>query len=179
MAVLSRGGCWVNAPAWAVVETTLARLHVPTETLSGAYPNQSRQDAAHDQQPGCCGRARQRALEGGAGRRCGASAARVRRAHATAAADGGVLRPGREGQRPLLRPEGGQRQAWTQTLWIYDLRTNTHFTLKQNPLTRSDLDEFVACYHPGNRHERTATWSEDAAQGADLDGRGARSTMTS
>jgi type I restriction enzyme M protein len=31
-------------------------------------------------------------------------------------------------------------------LWIYDLRTNKHFTLKENPLKRSDLDDFVNCY---------------------------------
>jgi len=43
---------------------------------------------------------------------------------------------------------------WTEKLWIYDLRTNKHFTLKQNPLKRSDLDDFVACYNPKNRHER-------------------------
>lgn len=49
---------------------------------------------------------------------------------------------------------------WTKTVWIYDLRTNEHFTLKTNTLQRSDLDDFVACYHPENRHERTATWSE-------------------
>ena len=49
---------------------------------------------------------------------------------------------------------------WTKRLWIYDLRTNKHFTLKTNPLKRADLDEFVACYHPENRHERQATWSE-------------------
>jgi type I restriction enzyme M protein len=42
---------------------------------------------------------------------------------------------------------------WTQTLWIYDFRTNQYFTLKTNPLKRSDLDEFVACYHPENRHD--------------------------
>ena len=43
---------------------------------------------------------------------------------------------------------------WTKTLWIYDFRTNEHFTLKTNPLKRSDLDNFVACYNPENRHER-------------------------
>jgi type I restriction enzyme M protein len=43
---------------------------------------------------------------------------------------------------------------WTDNLWIYDLRTNKHFTLKENPLKRSDLDDFVACYNPKNRHER-------------------------
>jgi type I restriction enzyme M protein len=37
---------------------------------------------------------------------------------------------------------------WTDKLWIYDLRTNKHFTLKENPLKRSDLDDFVACYDP-------------------------------
>jgi type I restriction enzyme M protein len=54
---------------------------------------------------------------------------------------------------------------WTKTLWIYDLRTNMNFTLKQNPLTRGDLDEFVACYNPSNRHERTPTWSEEDQDG--------------
>jgi type I restriction enzyme M protein len=43
---------------------------------------------------------------------------------------------------------------WTEKLWIYDLRTNKHFTLKENPLKRSDLDDFVACYNPNSRHER-------------------------
>ena len=54
---------------------------------------------------------------------------------------------------------------WTSRLWIYDLRTNQHFTLKTNPLKRTDLDEFVECYHSANRHERTATWSEDNPTG--------------
>jgi len=43
---------------------------------------------------------------------------------------------------------------WTKTLWIYDLRTNRHFTLRTNPLKRSDLDDFVSCYNPENRHGR-------------------------
>ncbi len=46
---------------------------------------------------------------------------------------------------------------WTQRVWIYDLRTNMHFTLKENPLTRTDLDDFVSCYNPTNRHERKET----------------------
>ena len=54
---------------------------------------------------------------------------------------------------------------WTKTLWIYDLRTNRHFTLKTAPLRREDLDEFVACYHPANRHARTPTWSADTPAG--------------
>jgi type I restriction enzyme M protein len=43
---------------------------------------------------------------------------------------------------------------WTEKLWIYDLRTNKHFTLKENTLKRSDLDDFVACYNAKNRHKR-------------------------
>ena len=46
---------------------------------------------------------------------------------------------------------------WTEELWIYDLRTNRHFTLKKNPLGRSHLDDFVACYNPDNRREREET----------------------
>ena len=59
----------------------------------------------------------------------------------------------------------GSAAAATDRLWIYDLRTNQHFTLKQNPLTRQDLDDFVACYHPENRRQRTATWSEENPDG--------------
>ena len=46
---------------------------------------------------------------------------------------------------------------WTRDLWIYDLRTNRRFTLKTNPLTRADLDDFVACYNPDNRLQREET----------------------
>ena len=40
---------------------------------------------------------------------------------------------------------------WTRQLWVYDLRTNQHFTLKTNPLKRSDLDAFVALYQAAER----------------------------
>jgi type I restriction enzyme M protein len=53
----------------------------------------------------------------------------------------------------------------TQALWIYDLRTNQNFTLVERPLQRADLDEFVACYNPGNRHTRTPIWSETTPTG--------------
>src|SRR5438128_9045953 len=43
---------------------------------------------------------------------------------------------------------------WTRELWIYDLRTNMHFTLKQNPLRREHLDDFVAAYKPEARSAR-------------------------
>jgi type I restriction enzyme M protein len=52
----------------------------------------------------------------------------------------------RQGEEPL-----------TKELWIYDFRTNERFTLKQNPLTRDKLADFVACYRAHARHEREET----------------------
>lgn len=52
------------------------------------------------------------------------------------------------------------RKPASETPW-----TNKHFTLKQNRMTRKDLDEFVECYRPGDRHNRTATWSEENPEG--------------
>jgi len=37
--------------------------------------------------------------------------------------------------------------------------------LKTNPLKREDLDEFVKCYRPENRHQRQPTWSDKNADG--------------
>lgn len=51
---------------------------------------------------------------------------------------------------------------WTQKLWIYDLRTNMHFTLKTDPLKLSDLDEFVQLYAA---KPRAATWSAENPTG--------------
>jgi type I restriction enzyme M protein len=53
--------------------------------------------------------------------------------------------------------KAANEKPWTQAVWIYDLRTNKHFTLKTNTLTRADLDEFVHSYNPANRHERVET----------------------
>ncbi|WP_255170063.1 type I restriction-modification system subunit M [Natrononativus amylolyticus] len=50
-----------------------------------------------------------------------------------------------------------QADPWTDNLWIYDLRTNKHFTRKRDPLTFEDLTDFVDCYNPDNRHEREET----------------------
>ena len=44
--------------------------------------------------------------------------------------------------------------ASTKTLWVYDLRTNMHFTLKQNPLRYEHLEDFVRAYNAEDRHER-------------------------
>jgi len=54
---------------------------------------------------------------------------------------------------------------WTTKLWIYDLRTNQHFTMKTNPMRVDDLAEFVKLYEPKNRHTRTPTWSPETPDG--------------
>lgn len=46
---------------------------------------------------------------------------------------------------------------WTGKLWIYDLRTNQHFTLKTNPLRYSHLEDFIECFNPENRQDRKET----------------------
>src|SRR5437667_7007478 len=59
----------------------------------------------------------------------------------------------------------GAKEPWTRKVWVYDLRTNKHFTLKTKRMTRADLDEFVGCYKPGERQKRKATWSEKNPEG--------------
>ncbi len=46
---------------------------------------------------------------------------------------------------------------WTEKVWIYDLRTNVHFTLKTNSLKYDDLQDFIKCYNPENSHDRKET----------------------
>jgi len=53
------------------------------------------------------------------------------------------------------KPAG--EKPWTTKLWIYDFRTNQHFTLKERPMSRKHLDDFVECYKPGKRGERKET----------------------
>jgi len=53
------------------------------------------------------------------------------------------------------KPKDGK--VHTKGVWIYDLRTNKHFTLKTRPLKCDDLSDFIKCYNPENRHERTET----------------------
>lgn len=61
------------------------------------------------------------------------------------------------------RPASAEMQ--TKEVWIYDFRTNIHFTLKQHPMTDADLVDFIQCYNPENRHDRTETWSEENPDG--------------
>jgi type I restriction enzyme M protein len=48
----------------------------------------------------------------------------------------------------------GRPEPWTKELWIYDFRTNQSFTLKERPLKRAHLDEFVGAARLAERHKR-------------------------
>lgn len=50
---------------------------------------------------------------------------------------------------------------WTRKLWIYDLRTNKHFTLKRSPLRRTDLDDFVEAYLPSKARDERIEAGDD------------------
>src|SRR3954467_10330842 len=46
-----------------------------------------------------------------------------------------------------------KRNRHPRSLWVYNLR-GKRVSLKQNPLTREDLDDFVQCFRPGRRQDR-------------------------
>ena len=53
------------------------------------------------------------------------------------------------------------KDPWTKEIWYYDYRTNVHHTLKRKPMRYDDLTDFIACYHPANRHIRKETWNAE------------------
>ena len=53
----------------------------------------------------------------------------------------------------------------TENVWFYDYRTGVKHTLATNPIKRSDLDDFVACYNAEDITARKETWSEDNPNG--------------
>ena len=57
------------------------------------------------------------------------------------------------------------KHAQTKEVWYYDYRTNIHHTLKKNVLRYEDLEDFIRCYHPANRSQRTEIWSESNPEG--------------
>jgi type I restriction enzyme M protein len=74
-------------------------------------------------------------------------------------------KPGVKANILFFEKREGHQEAWTNKIWVYDLRTNKHFTLKKQSITREDFDEFVECYKPGAIHDRKEIWSEDNPDG--------------
>lgn len=62
------------------------------------------------------------------------------------------------------RPQEAKRPQ-TSRLWVYDLRTDMHFTLVNNRLEERQLEEFVRCYCAHDRSLRQSTWSPEEVKG--------------
>lgn len=66
-------------------------------------------------------------------------------------------RPGVKANVIFFDKKPASETPWTQKLWIYDFRTNMHFTLKTNKMQYEALQDFIKCYNPKNRHNRKET----------------------
>lgn len=66
-------------------------------------------------------------------------------------------RPGVKANVLFFDRKPASERPWTPDLWVYDMRSNQHFTLKQNPLTSRDLKDFVEVFRPDDRHSRIET----------------------
>ena len=105
-------------------------------------------------------------FEGGAGEKVRRSLLEKCRVHTLLRLPTGIwYSPGVKANVIFFDKKEGRAEPWTDRLWVYDLRTNMHFTLKQKPIRREDFDEFVECFEPGRMHGREATWSEDTPDG--------------
>ena len=45
----------------------------------------------------------------------------------------------------------------TKEVWVYDLRSNQKFSLRQNPIEAEDLTDFIQCYHADDPTRRKET----------------------
>lgn len=53
------------------------------------------------------------------------------------------------------------KKSATKEVWYYDYRTNVHHTLKRKTMRIEDLQDFIQCYCPRERHKRKETWHPD------------------
>ena len=105
-------------------------------------------------------------FEGGAGEKVRRNLLQKCRVHTLLRLPTGIwYSPGVRANVIFFDKKEGRAEAWTDKLWVYDLRTNLHFTLKQSPIQRKDFGEFVVCYKPGRLHKRAPTWSVDNPEG--------------
>jgi type I restriction enzyme M protein len=105
-------------------------------------------------------------FEGGAGEKVRRNLLQKCRVHTLLRLPTGIwYSPGVKANVIFFEKREGRAKPWTDKLWVYDLRTNLHFTLKESPIQRQDFDEFIACYKPGKLHKRTPTWGDDNPEG--------------
>lgn len=61
----------------------------------------------------------------------------------------------------FFQKKKASEQAQTKEVWFYDLRTNNHFSLKQNILDSHHLEEFKNCYNIWNIYDRKETYDAE------------------
>ena len=105
-------------------------------------------------------------FEGGAGETVRKELLKTTELHTILRLPTGIFyRPGVKANVLFFDNRPGARDPWTKEIWFYDYRTNVHHTLKKKPMEFTDLEDFIKCYNPSNRHDRKETWSEDNPQG--------------
>ena len=68
----------------------------------------------------------------------------------------------------LFRDQVGPRAEETATREILVVRlpaTNIQHTLKRKVMRLEDLQDFITCYNPKNRHQRQETWHPETNRG--------------
>ena len=58
-----------------------------------------------------------------------------------------------------------QKGTPTEDIWVYDYRTGVKHTMATKPMTRANLNDFVACYCSGHIQDRVPTYSADEPNG--------------
>jgi type I restriction enzyme M protein len=62
-------------------------------------------------------------------------------------------KPGVQANVLFFQKKETRQEHWTKEVWVYDFRSDMHFTLKKNPLKESDLNEFIKLYSESKRQE--------------------------
>ncbi len=105
-------------------------------------------------------------FEGGAGETVRKQLLQTTELHTILRLPTGIFyRPGVKANVLFFDNRPGARDPWTKEVWVYDYRTNVHHTLKKKPMTFDDLQDFICCYNPSNRHNRVETWSDENPEG--------------
>lgn len=105
-------------------------------------------------------------FEGGAGETVRKQLLQTTELHTILRLPTGIFyRPGVKANVLFFDNRPGAKDPWTKEVWVYDYRTNVHHTLKKKPMTFDDLKDFIDCYNPSNRKNRTETWSEENPDG--------------
>lgn len=105
-------------------------------------------------------------FEGGAGETVRKELLKTTELHTILRLPTGIFyRPGVKANVLFFDNRPGARDPWTKEVWFYDYRTNIHHTLKKKPMQFEDLEDFIKCYNPSNRHDRWETWSEENPEG--------------